>query len=134
MQLFIQFPDFSNTMAIDQYIEDRLKGIQHYLDARHSNSTITLRGKVLGRKSLDGEAKSFEAELLVKIPRKAAIVVKKKGTDFRTAISDAADSMEVLLHKNAKIAEHGRKTLGKTHKMVRQAKRAGTIAKKSKKA
>lgn len=133
MHLYIQFPDFSNTMAIDQYIEDRLKGIQHYLDARHKDAKISLHGKVLGRKSTDGEAKMFEAEILVKIPRsKTPFVVKKKGSDFRTAISDAADAMEILLHKDSSKLEHSRKTIGKSHQTVRQAKRTGTIGKKKK--
>lgn len=135
MHLYIQFPDFSNTMAIDQYIEDRLKGIQQYLDVRHHDAKITLRGIVLGRKAKDGEAKMFEAEILVKIPRsKKPFVVKKKGTDFRTAISDAADAMETLLHKDAEIKEHGRKTVGKTHRTVRQVKHSGILSKKKKKA
>lgn len=123
MQLFIQFPDFSNTTAIDRYIERRLKTLQRRLDARYENSTITLRGSVLGRKS-DGKPKSFEAELLIKVSKaRKPFVAKKKNSDFRAALSDAADAMETILRRDSEKSERSRKTLGKSLYPVRKVKR-----------
>lgn len=123
MQLFIQFPDFSNTASIDNYIERRLKTLQRRLDARFESPTITLRGSVLGRKS-DGKPKSFEAELLVKVPKsKTPFVAKKRSSDFRSALSDAADAMETILRRDSEKSERSRKTLGKSLYPVRKVKR-----------
>lgn len=109
MELFIQFPDFSNTAAIDKYVEKRLKTIHRMLDARFENSVITLRGAVLNRRA-DGTPKNFEAELLVKVPKsKTPFVVKKKNLDFRAALSDAADAMETILRRDSEKAERARK-------------------------
>lgn len=122
MHLFVQFPAFSNTAAIDKYIEKRLKTLQKRLDARYKNPTITLRGAVVGRKP-DGQAKAFEAEILVKTPRsKAPFVVKKRNSDFRSALNDAADAMESILKRDNEKSERSRKTAGKSPRPARKAK------------
>lgn len=108
--LFIHFPDFSNTAALGKYIEGRLKTLQRRLDARYENPTITLRAAVLNRKA-DGLPKSFEAEILVKLPKsKKPFVAKKKHADFRTALSNAADAMENILRRDSEKTEAKRKT------------------------
>lgn len=123
MHLFIQFPDFSNTAAIDKYIEKRLRSLQKRLDARYVNPVLTLRGSVSGR-GPDGKPKKFEAEILVKVPRvKTPFVVKKKNTDFRSALSDAADAMEKVLRRDSEKLERSRKTMGRTLKPVRASRR-----------
>lgn len=130
MQLFIQFPDFSNTAAIDKYIEKRLRTLQKRLDARYDNPVLTLRGAVLNRKP-DGKPKTFEAELLVKVPKsKAPFIAKKKNTDFRSALSDAADAMEAMLRRDSEKLERSRKTVGKSLYPVRKVKRTATLPKK----
>lgn len=129
MQLFIQFPDFSNTAAIDKYIEKRLKSIHRRLDARYKNPVITLRGAVLNRRP-DGTPKNFEAELLVKLPKsKSPLVVKKKNRDFRAALSDAADALETILQRDSEKAERTRKTLGKSLYPIREVKRSASPSK-----
>ena len=131
MQLFIQFPDFSNTTAIDKYIEKRLKTLERRLDGRYENPVITLRGAVLNRRP-DGKPKSFEVEILVKVPKsKAVFVVKKRGFDFRTALGDAADAMETILRRDSEKAERSRKTLGKSLYPVRKIKETGALPKKA---
>lgn len=130
MQLFVRFPDFSNTAALDKYIEKRLKSLHRRLDRRFESSEITLRGAVLNRK-LDGTPKNFEAEIMVKLPKsKSPFVVKEKSKDFRTALSDAADTMEAVLERDHEKSERGRKLLGHSHYPVRKAKRAGSLPKK----
>lgn len=124
MQLVIHFPDFSNTAAIGKYIEGRLKTLQKRLDARYENPTITLRGAVLGRKG-DGQPKSFEAELMVKLPKsRKPFVVKKKHADFRTALSDAADAMENIMRRDSEKTGSKRKT----NASARKAKRAMEVS------
>lgn len=111
MHLFVQFPHFSNTAAIDRYIEGRLKALHRRLDSKDA-SVVTLRGMVVGRKT-DGSPKKFQAELLVKIPRKKAFVVKKQNSDFRAALSDAADAMETVLRKETETKDRRRKGASK---------------------
>lgn len=133
MQLFIQFPDFSNTAAIDKYIEKRLRSIYRRLDGVYENPVITLRGSVLNRRP-DGAPKNFEAELLVKVPKsRSRFVVKKKNKDFRSALSDAADAMETVLRRDSEKSERTRKTLGKSLYPVRKVKRSASLPKKKSK-
>jgi len=78
-----------------------------------------LRGAVLGRKT-DGKPKSFEAELMVKLPKsRKPFVVKKKHADFRTAISDAADAMENIMRRDSEKSESMRKSNASIRKLKR---------------
>lgn len=130
MHLFIQFPDFSNTAAIDKYIEKRLRTLQKRLDARYRNPTITLRGAVMGRRP-DGKPKAYIAEILVKVPKsKTPFVAKKKNSDFRSALSEAADAMEAILRRDSEKTERSRKTLSKSLYPVREIKRTASLPKK----
>ncbi len=132
MQLFIQFPDFSNTAAISTYIEKRLRTLHRRLDARYKSPILTLRGAVLDRHS-DGSPRRFRAEISVKIPRsKSPLFVKKVNTDFRSALSDAADAMETLLRRDSEKRERSRKTLGKSLSPVSKVKRSARLPKKRK--
>lgn len=127
MQLFIQFPDFSNTSALDSYIEKRLKTLHKRLDARFKDPKVSLRGAVLGR-AADGRPKEFMAELIVKLPKsKKPFVAKKKGPDFRTALSEAADAMEKIIRRDSEKSERSRKTLGKSLYSVRKIKRQAAL-------
>lgn len=127
MQLFIQFPDFSNTSALDSYIEKRLKTLHKRLDARFQNPKISLRGAVTGRAS-DGRPKEFMAELMVKLPKsKKPFITKKKSIDFRTALTEAADAMEAIIRRDSEKAERSRKTVGKSLFPVRKVKRQAAL-------
>lgn len=127
MHLFIQFPDFSNTAAIDKYVEKRLRTLQKRLDARYKDHKISLKGAVLGR-SPDGRPKEFMAEILVKLPKsKKPFITKKRAGDFRSAVSEAVDAMETILRRDSEKSERGRKTLGKSLYPVRRVKRSAEL-------
>lgn len=131
MHLFIQFPDFSNTAAIDKLIEKRLRSLHTRLEARYENAVITLRGSVVNRKP-DGQPKAFEAELRVKIPSsKAPFITKKKNADFRTALNSAAEAMEAMVRRESEKAKRGRKTLGKSLYPVRKIKQDAALPRRA---
>ena len=133
MQLYIEFPDFSNTAAIDKYIEKRLRKIHRRLEKSHQGSLITLRGSVLHRKP-DGSPKNFEAELIVRLPGfKKPFVIKKKNKNFRTALSETANAMESALIRETEKLQRGRTTFGKTLYPIRAIKRQGGLPKRGKK-
>lgn len=132
MQLFIQFPDFSNTSALDKYMEKHLRSLQTRLEARYNNPVITLRGAVMGR-TPDRKPKKFQAEILVKVPRsKAPFVVKKTAEDFRSALALAVDAMETMIRRESEKAERSRKTVGKSLYPVRRIKESSVLPKKAK--
>lgn len=85
---------------------------------------------MLNRKS-DCTPKHFEAEIMVKLPKsRLPFVVKKKNKDFRTVLSDAADTMETALERDHEKSERSRKVIGQSHFPVWKAKQAATLPKK----
>lgn len=130
MELFVRFPDFSKTSALDKFIEKRLQSLHRRLDRRFEGSEIILRGAVLNR-TVDGTPKDFEAELMVKLPKsKSPFVVKKKNKNFRSALSDAVDAMETILERDHDKSGRARKNLGHSRYPVRKVKRTGALPKK----
>lgn len=130
MQLLIQFPDFSDTAAIHEYIQKRLRTLHRRLDVRYQNPILTLRGRVLDRRA-DGTPRTFRAEISIKIPRsKTPLFAQKVGTDFRTALSDAVAAMEKILRRDSEKRERSRKTIGKSLYPVSRVKKSGALPKK----
>lgn len=118
-----KYKGFHGTDAIQVYIEKRLHTLHRRLDERFHDAKVTIRGEVLSRNQ-EGHAKMFSAELIVKVPRtKNPFVVKKKDLDFRSACSEAVEAMEKVLRRDNAKRERNRKSLGHTHKSIRDLKR-----------
>lgn len=123
MQIKYQFKDFESTPAIREFVEKRFHTLKRRIDARFHDSNVFLRGEVVAR-NLEGKAKSFLAEIMVKVPRsKAPYIVKKTKSNFRVALSEAVHAMETLLRRDSEKIERSRKTVSKSLRLVRKVKR-----------
>ena len=124
MDLDFKFKGFTTTGSIETYIEKRFHTLQRRLDERYNNAKVTLRGSVYAR-TPQGQAKSFTAELIVKVPRnKSPFVVKKTDKNFRSACSEAVAAMEKVLRRDSEKTERSRRTLGRTLRSVRESRRS----------
>lgn len=88
-----EYVHFKKTPSIDTYVRKSLERLTKRFKGSWGRATVKLRAMVSAR-APEGYAKEFMAELFIRRPRMAPVVVKKKSADLRTAVHQAISAAE----------------------------------------
>ncbi|MEP6750686.1 MAG: HPF/RaiA family ribosome-associated protein [Bacteroidota bacterium] len=99
MKMIIQTPHFTPTVALDNFVKEKVNGLSHLYD-RIETANIILRLE----KSGSGEDKVFEIRL--GIPGND-LFIKKHSTSFEEATTQAVDALYEQIEKmKPKLQQH----------------------------
>ncbi len=107
--------------ALNEYIQDKLKNISKRYEGRGDGVKVTFQIDQ-AHHTRDGKTDLFLVEGILHRPRRASLVVKKENANVHFGVSDVIQVLEKMLRRESETNEHGRRTVGKTHTLVREAK------------
>jgi ribosome-associated translation inhibitor RaiA len=125
METRIYFTGMPTSASMEDFIGTHLTSLKRRLNKgrkSYAASHIDVRLRVTGHKPT-GLPKGFEAEVLVAIPHRSWIVIRKKHANPQIAVSTAITAAEKVMRRETEKGEHGRRRLGKTRRLVREFKR-----------
>lgn len=92
-QATMEFVHLESTPSLETFVRYNLQKMTGKFSGIWRRATVRFIGMVSAR-SPNGQAKEFTAEILVDIPARKTVVVKKKNNDLKTAIHQAVAAVQ----------------------------------------
>ena len=124
-QLKIRFVNFDRSIALENYTQKHIESLLRRLDRRRGESkSIEVQFKLDAKAPL-GSLKNSEVMISYRYPGIQNILhVKKMGIDLRKVLNEAIHAAETLIQRKSEKSEGGRRTLGRSKRLVRNIRRA----------
>lgn len=114
---------FRKSPALERFVNDKLAPLlrREHADGRLWSVEVFLR---IGNRAADGRAVAYDARIAVKLPtRQRPLVAASEGSTARMAFAGALERIEKRMRREARMHHSGRRTVGRTHRTARAAKR-----------
>jgi ribosome-associated translation inhibitor RaiA len=125
MKTQISLTGMPSSPALKEYTSKHLNSLKRRLSngrKAYEDARLQVRIRATAHKPT-GLAKAFEAEILISIPHRSWIVIRKKSPDVHIAVSSAIEAAETAMRRDTEKREQGRRTVGRSHRSVRKLKR-----------
>lgn len=124
-QLKIRFVNFDRSPALETYTQKQVENLMRRLDRRVGQTkSIEVQFKLDAKAPL-GTLKNSEVMISYRYPgMKKILHLKKTGVDLRKVLNEAISATENVIQRATEKSESGRRTLGKTKRLVRDLKRS----------